>query len=76
MSLYDICVFVGSLAFVMGLLLLFSPASLKKINDISARMISKIDSLTFTYRIGYGVSLLIVSAFMFFMAYYALKRYH
>jgi len=33
-------------------------------------MIARIDTATFTYRIGFGVSLLIVSLFLVFMGYY------
>lgn len=66
---------IGVLAFVLGSLLLFIPSGLKKLNDLSARLIAKIDAITLSYRIGVGVSLLIVSAFLFFMAYYFAKRY-
>lgn len=67
---------IGILAFVMGFLLLFSPALLRKLNEFSAKMIAKIDSTTFSYRIGFGISMLIIAAFMFFMAYYfKVKRY-
>ncbi len=38
-------------------------------------MIAKIDTLTFSYRIGFGVSLIIAALFMFFMAYYFTKRH-
>ena len=75
MTIVGLAVFIGALAFVMGAMLLFSPSGLKKLNEVSARMIARIDSLTFSYRVGFGVSLIIVSAFMFFMAYYFKKRY-
>ena len=75
MGIVSFSVIVGALAFVIGFLLLFAPGSLKRINDISAKMISKIDSVTFSYRIGFGVSLILASIFMFFMAYYFSKRH-
>lgn len=65
---YSTC--IGIIAGVMGLLLLFAPEVLRKFNDFSKRMIAQIDTVTFSYRIGFGVSLIIASLFMFFMAYY------
>lgn len=73
MTIVSISFAIAILAFVMGCMLLFVPNGLKKINEISARMIAKFDSITFSYRVGFGISLLIVSAFMFFMAYYLTK---
>lgn len=67
---------IGSLALVIGLLLLFAPRVLKKVNELSARMIAKTDNLTFSYRIGFGVSLMLASLFMFFMAYYFAKKHY
>ncbi|OGP64449.1 MAG: hypothetical protein A3K22_04270 [Deltaproteobacteria bacterium RBG_16_42_7] len=61
---------IGILAGVMGLLLLFAPGVLRKMNEMSQRMITRIDATTFTYRIGFGVSLLIASLFLVFMGYY------
>ncbi len=75
MSLITFCILIGAIAFALGFLLLFLPDSVKKLNELSAKMIAKIDSLTFSYRIGFGVSLIIASAFMFFMAYYFTKRH-
>ncbi|TAL23772.1 MAG: hypothetical protein EPN94_08815 [Nitrospirae bacterium] len=75
MSIVGFSILIGVLAFVVGSLLLVAPNSIKKLNEISAKMIAKIDSITFSYRIGFGVSLLIASAFMFFMAYYFTKRH-
>ena len=65
MNLADYSTGIGILAGVMGLLLLFAPGVLKKINEMSQRMIARIDTATFTYRIGFGVSLLIASLFWF-----------
>ena len=70
MKMDDFATIIAVLAGVMGLLLLFAPGVLKKLNELSARMIAKIDVVTLSYRIGFGVSLIIASLFMFFMAYY------
>ena len=67
---------IGFLALVIGLLLLFAPRALKRVNEFSARMIVKTDNLTFSYRIGFGVSLMLASLFMFFMAYYFAKKHY
>ncbi|KAF0144025.1 MAG: hypothetical protein FD156_2182 [Nitrospirae bacterium] len=75
MSLITFCILIGAIAFALGFLLLLAPNSVKKLNELSAKMIAKIDSLTFSYRVGVGVSLIIASLFMFFMAYYFTKRH-
>lgn len=76
MYIISFSLFVGFIAFAIGLFLLFAPGALKRVNELSARMIARIDTLAFSYRIGLGVSLILVSLFMFFMAYYYAKRYH
>jgi len=75
MSLVSFCILIGAIAFALGFLLLFAPDSVKKLNELSAKMIARIDTLTFSYRIGVGGSLIIASLFMFFMAYYFTKRH-
>ena len=70
MKIADYTTWIGVLAGVMGVLLLFAPGVLKKMNEMSQRMIARIDITTFKYRIGFGVSLLIASLFMLFMGYY------
>ena len=69
MSLSGISYGVGIVAFIAGVALVFAPSILRKVNDISAKSVMKIDTLTFAYRIWVGVSLLAASAFMLFMAY-------
>ena len=76
MLMVDISTLIGTLALVIGLLLLFAPRVLKRVNELSARMIAKTDNLTFSYRIGFGVSLMLASLFMFFMAYYFTKKHY
>lgn len=75
MSLVSFCILIGAIAFALGFLLLFAPDSVKKLNELSAKMIAKIDTITFSYRIGVGGSLIIAALFMFFMAYYFTKRH-
>ena len=75
MSLVSFCILIGAIAFALGFLLIFTPNSVKKLNELSAKMIARIDTLTFSYRIGVGGSLIIASLFMFFMAYYFTKRH-
>ncbi|MEK6582519.1 MAG: hypothetical protein AABY50_10800 [Nitrospirota bacterium] len=75
MSLVSFCILIGAIAFALGFLLLLAPDSVRKLNELSAKMIAKIDTLTFSYRIGFGVSLIIAALFMFFMAYYFTKRH-
>ena len=70
MKMGDFAAIIGVIAGVMGLLLLFAPGVLRKFNEYSKKMIAQIDTVTFSYRIGFGVSLIIASLFMFFMAYY------
>lgn len=75
MSIVSFCIVIGVLAFVVGFLLLVVPGFIKKLNELSAKIIAKIDTVTFSYRIGVGVSLILASIFMFFMAYYFTKRH-
>lgn len=75
MSIVSFCIVIGVLAFVTGFLLLAAPGFIKNLNELSAKIIAKIDTVTFSYRIGFGVSLMLASIFMFFMAYYFTKRH-
>lgn len=75
MYIVNISIFVGILSLLLGFFLLFAPDALKKLNEFSAKMIQRIDTLAFSYRIGLGISLVLVSAFMFFMAYYFARKY-
>jgi len=70
MKIGDFATIIAVIAGVMGLLLLFAPGVLRKFNEYSKKMVAQIDTITFSYRIGFGVSLIIASLFMFFMAYY------
>jgi len=70
MKLASYSTWIGALAGIMGILLLFAPGLLKKINELSQRMIARFDVAAFKYRIGFGVSLLGASVFLLFMGYY------
>jgi hypothetical protein len=61
---------VGLLSLFVGGLFIFSPDLLRKINEGGMRLVSSIDTATFTYRIGIGASLVIASLLFFFVAYY------
>jgi uncharacterized BrkB/YihY/UPF0761 family membrane protein len=71
----SISLYIGIISLIAGVFLLISPSMLKRANEFSARIVTKFDSLTFSYRIGFGVSLLIASVFMFFMAYYFARKH-
>ncbi len=75
MLVINISILVGTLSLLLGILLLIAPDTLRKLNDYSTKMLEQFDALTFSYRIGFGVSLLFVAAFMYFMAYYFARRF-
>jgi len=70
----DISTYIGILAFIVGMFLVFAPSILKKVNEFSAKSVTKIDTLAFAYRVWFGVSLLLISVFMFLMAYQFSRR--
>lgn len=67
-------IIVGILAMSVGLLFIFSPNTIRRINDIGTRMITNIDSAAFSRRLGVGITLLISSFLFFFVAYYMYVR--
>jgi uncharacterized BrkB/YihY/UPF0761 family membrane protein len=71
--------FVGIVAFVFGLLLLFFPEAIQSINEKTNKIMSQsfvsIDDKVYRLRIGVGVSLILVSFLMLFTVYYLIKRY-
>lgn len=69
MSMSSLSYGVGIIALIAGVALVFAPSILRKVNDISAKSVTKIDTLTFAYRIWIGVLLLATSAFMLLVAY-------
>ena len=76
MRLVSLSIIIGSLALLMGSMLLFAPGLLNKINELMKTMVTRIDSAAFRYRVGIGGSLIVIAVFMFFMAYYFSKRYN
>jgi uncharacterized BrkB/YihY/UPF0761 family membrane protein len=62
--------FVAIIAFIFGLLFLFFPSQLKKLNDSSNRVFANIDDKLFKYRIGAGISLILVAILCFFITNY------
>ncbi|MDD5560673.1 MAG: hypothetical protein PHT50_00875 [Candidatus Omnitrophica bacterium] len=72
-------VLAGTVALLGGVLFLFSPKTLhqlsSKINTAIDKMSVSIDEKVYKLRIGVGVSLLLVSALLFFIVYYLTKKY-
>lgn len=69
----------GVIAFFGGVLFLFSPKFLQqfgnKINTTINKMSVSIDEKAYKMRLGMGVSLLLVSGMLLFVAYYLAKKY-
>lgn len=72
-------ILAGIVAFCGGFLFLFSPKTLRqlnaKVNETINRMSVPIDEKVYKLRIGVGISLILVSAMFFFVAYYLTKKY-
>jgi cytochrome c biogenesis protein CcdA len=70
----------GIVAFLGGILILFSPNTLRDLNaKVSAginKMVVSVDEKVYKLRIGVGVSLLLISGTIFFIIYYLIKKYH
>ena len=69
----------GVIAFFGGVLFLFSPKVLQqfgnKINTTINKISVPIDEKAYKMRLGMGVSLLLVSGMLLFVAYYLAKKY-
>ena len=69
----------GFVALFGGILFLFSLKTLQKlsnkINSTINKMSVPIDEKVYKLRIGVGVSLLLISGTIFFVAYYLIKKY-
>jgi len=61
---------IGLIALICGVFFLFAPETLRAINDNASRVVSSLDSITFSYRISVGVALIMVSVLFFVTAYY------
>jgi len=62
-------IFLGLIALVVGGLLIVSPQALVNVSNQMNRMVTRIDEQVVKYRIGFGVSLILAAAFLFFYAY-------
>ena len=72
-------ILAGTIAFLSGFLFLFSPKTLQqlssKVNTVINKMSVPIDEKIYKFRIGVGVSLLLIAGLFFFIAYYLTKKY-
>ncbi len=66
--------FLGAVALLVGILLIFSPRSLIKASEELNRMVTKIDEQVIKYRVGVGVSLILAAIFLIFYAYMIGRR--
>ena len=69
----------GLIALLAGILFLFSPQTLRKINDKVNVKINKvtipIDEKVYKLNTGVGISLILVAGLLFFFVYYLSKKY-
>lgn len=72
-------IFTGIVSLIFGILFLFSPKTIRSLNDQIKRLMDKIvysiDEKIYNLRVGVGVSLILVSLLVFFTAYCLIKRY-
>ena len=72
-------ILAGTVAFLGGVLFLFSPKTLQqlssKVNTALNKMSVPIDEKVYKLRIGVGISLLLIAGLLFFVAYYLTKKY-
>ncbi len=72
-------ILAGIVALLGGILFLFSPKTLvqlsSKINAAINKASIPIDEKVYKLRIGVGISLLLVSGLLFFVAYYITTKY-
>jgi len=76
MEVWSMGVFIvaGIVSLFFGLMMLFFPEQLRRLNEASKSLVTNIDSAMFTYRLGVGISLVIASALFFFVSYYIRAR--
>ena len=72
-------ILAGTIAFLGGVLFLFSPKTLhqlsSKINTTINKLSVPIDEKVYKMRLGVGISLLLIAGMLFFVAYYLTKKY-
>lgn len=61
---------MGVFSLIIGLLFIISPATLRAMNEKASTVVTSFEEKTFTYRLGVGISLILVSLLFFFVAYY------
>ena len=71
-------IFVGIVSLSFGVLILFFPQTLHNLSDKVSRIMNKvvapIDSEVYRLKVGFGVSLILVSVLAFFVVYFMIKK--
>lgn len=65
---------VGVLALAFGVMMIFAPDTLRRLNEASMTVIKDLDSAAFSHKNGVGLFLIISSLLFFFVAYYINAR--
>jgi len=72
-------IFAGIIALVFGGLILFSPQTIRNLNDkvsgLMGRFVFSVDEEVYRLRVGIGISLILASGLFFFVAYFLIKKY-
>lgn len=68
-------IFAGLVALLFGIMFLFFPKTLLKWSESANRLITNIEDKAHNYRIGVGVSLILISIMCLFVAYYIKVKY-
>ena len=63
-------IFSGFISLIFGIALILFPNVLKKLSEFADRIVSSADQSVVRYRIGIGLSCILISAFLWFIAYY------
>lgn len=72
-------IFFGAVSLAAGVLFLFFPETLKKLNDGFSKTVDKaavsIDNQILRWRVGIGVSCFLLSIVCFFLVYWVIKKH-
>jgi hypothetical protein len=68
-------IFTGIVSFIFGVLFLFSPDTIRRLNASANKVLADIDEKAYNLRIGIGTSFLLVSCLVFLMVYYLVIKY-
>ncbi|MEI8350177.1 MAG: hypothetical protein WCI77_08495 [Candidatus Omnitrophota bacterium] len=71
--LFLIC--AGTVAFIFGILLLFLPQRLRKLEAVTNKVLVTTEEKIYNLKIGVGISLLLASALCLFVSYYLFKTH-